>query len=67
MKNFETILKEWNKNVFGYVHINVKIISCVFDVIHEQIDAHDYSDALMEQEKNVMIAYDQILKVKEIF
>lgn len=67
MKNFETILKEWNKNVFGDVYINVKIISCVFAVIHEQIDAHDYSDALMEQEKNVMIAYDKILKVKEMF
>lgn len=63
----KSFLEDFNKDVFGDVHVNVHIITYLLHDIHDQIDAYNYNDVLMEQEKNDMIDYDEVFKVKRSF
>lgn len=67
LKLLKIRLKDWNKNVFGDVHQQVKSAMTLVDEIQNQISIQGNTDELVSKEKDAQIALQQVLAYEEDF
>jgi hypothetical protein len=67
LKRLKLALKDWNKNVFGDIHVKVTEAEAHLNEIQMQIDTDGANDSLMNLQKNAQIKYDEALNMQEVF
>jgi len=67
LKMLKEKLKEWNKNIFGNVTDNVKVVEDLLKHIQDQLTASGPSEVLLDQEREAQLSLENALKIEEVF
>lgn len=65
--SLKVALKEWNRNIFGNVHENVRLSLSMVDQIQQEIASAGYSDELHEAEVKAQLDLQHALNYEEAF
>lgn len=67
MKSLKFKLKDWNKSVFGDVHLKISNAMQQVDSIQQQVYENGYTEALFDLEKNARLELEKALQFQEAF
>ena len=67
LKRLRGQLRIWNRDVFGYLTINIDRAASLLQSIQAEIETHGFSDALHKQELEAYESLDHCLHQQEIF